>query len=136
MTSREIILANLNHDDPPRPGLTFSGGRANDMLGVGRDGGSYHPKRWVDGCQEFYDQPALAAKLREHKVALRSPTDIQKVLPTGDRDLIVAETARMLETFRGGFIGKNYPDLPGIGVDPEWDQWAYEVMADCKWAKE
>jgi hypothetical protein len=31
------------------------------------------------------------------------------------------------------FIGKNYPDLRGIGVAPEWDKWAYEVMAGCRW---
>ena len=82
-------------------------------------------------CLQFdqpavYDQPALAAKLRRHKVGLYSPCDIQKVLPTGDRALIERETRRLVETFRGGFIAKNYPDLPGIGVKPEWDQWAYE----------
>jgi len=82
-------------------------------------------------CLQFdqpavYDQPALAAKLRRHKVGLYSPCDIQKVLPTGDRALIERETRRLTETFRGGFIAKNYPDLPGIGVKPEWDQWAYE----------
>jgi len=82
-------------------------------------------------CLQFdqpavYDQPALAAKLRRHKVGLYSPCDIQKVLPTGDRALIERETRRLTETFRGGFIAKNYPDLHGIGVKPEWDQWAYE----------
>lgn len=80
-----------------------------------------------------YDMPALAAKLRARRAALWAPTDIQKVLPTGDRSFIVAETRRMLETFRGGLIGKNYPDLPGIGVQPEWDRWAYEEMAACRW---
>jgi uroporphyrinogen decarboxylase len=77
-----------------------------------------------------YDMPALAAKLRARKVALWSPADIQKVLPTGDRDFIAAETRRMMEIFRGGLILKNYPDLPGIGVKPEWDQWAYETMLE------
>jgi uroporphyrinogen decarboxylase len=84
-------------------------------------------------CLQFdqpavYDQPALAAKLRRHKVGLFSPCDIQKVLPTGDRALIERETRRLVETFRGGFIAKNYPDLNGIGVKPEWDQWAYEAF--------
>jgi hypothetical protein len=32
----------------------------------------------------------------------------------------------MVETFHGGLIAKNYPDLHGIGVEPEWDDWAYE----------
>ena len=29
---------------------------------------------------------------------------------------------------RGGFIAKNYSDLKGIGVQPEWDRWAYESV--------
>ena len=82
-------------------------------------------------CLQFdqpavYDQPALAAKLRGHGVGLFSPCDIQKVLPTGDRELIEREARRLVETFRGGFIAKNYPDLHGIGVRPEWDRWAYD----------
>lgn len=82
-------------------------------------------------CLQFdqpgvYDQPALAAKLRQHKVGLYAPCDIQKVLPTGDRSLIERETRRLVETFRHGLIAKNYGDLKGIGVLPEWDQWAYD----------
>lgn len=84
-------------------------------------------------CLQFdqpaaYDLPALAAKLRQHKVGLYSPCDIQKVLPTGDRALIERESRRLAETFRGGFIAKNYPDLNGIGVQPDWDQWAYNAF--------
>ncbi len=84
-------------------------------------------------CLQFdqpavYDQPALAATLRRHGVGLYSPCDIQKVLPTGDRDLIERETTRLVETFRGGFIAKNYGDLHGIGVTPEWDDWAYRTF--------
>ncbi len=84
-------------------------------------------------CLQFdqpavYDLPALAAKLRKHGVGLYSPCDIQKVLPTGDRELIERETRRMVDTFRGGLIAKNYPDLPGIGVKNEWDDWAYEAF--------
>lgn len=84
-------------------------------------------------CLQFdqpavYDQPALAAKLRQHGVGLYSPCDIQQVLPTGDRARIEAATERLVATFRGGFIAKNYPDLKGIGVAPEWDQWAYEAF--------
>jgi hypothetical protein len=78
----------------------------------------------------LYDMPALAAKLRERKAALWSPTDIQKILPTGDRDTIVAGTRRMCEIFDGGLIAKDYPDLHGIGVDRQWDAWAYETFAD------
>lgn len=84
-------------------------------------------------CLQFdqpavYDRPALAEKLRKHGVGLFSPCDIQQVLPTGDRDLIERETAELVETFRGGLIAKNYPDLHGIGVEPEWDMWAYDTF--------
>jgi uroporphyrinogen decarboxylase len=75
-----------------------------------------------------YDMPALAAKLRSLKTGLWAPVDIQKVLPTGDKAFIEAEARRLVETFRGGLILKNYGDLKGIGVKPEWDQWAYEAL--------
>ena len=82
-------------------------------------------------CLQFdqpcaYDLPALARKLGRHRVGLFSPCDIQKVLPTGNREFIERETARLVETFRGGFIAKNYGDLHGIGVKPEWDRWVYD----------
>lgn len=56
MTPKEIILANLEHRDPPRPGVTFTGGRANDMViaEIDRFVG-YTPRRWVEGNMEFYD---------------------------------------------------------------------------------
>jgi len=73
----------------------------------------------------LYDMPALAEKLRARRVALWSPVDIQKVLPTGDRDYIEAQTDYMLDIFRGRLIMKNYGDLEGIGVRQEWDDWAY-----------
>jgi len=84
-------------------------------------------------CLQFdqpaiYDMPALAAKLKRHRVGLHAPCDIQQTLPTGNRALIEAETTRLVETFRGGFIAKNYGDLHGIGVDPQWDAWAYETF--------
>ncbi|MBN1350574.1 hypothetical protein JXJ21_14250 [candidate division KSB1 bacterium] len=84
-------------------------------------------------CLQFdqpaiYDMPALAEKLRKHGVGLFSPCDIQQVLPTGNRQLIERETERLVNTFRGGFIAKNYGDLHGIGVKPEWDQWAYDTF--------
>lgn len=75
-----------------------------------------------------YDMPALAAKLKQHKVALWSPVDIQKVMPTGDRALIEAEAQKMVDLFGGFLIMKNYPDLHGIGVEEEWDDWAYNAI--------
>ena len=84
-------------------------------------------------CLQFdqptlYDMPDLAEKLKKHRVGLFSPCDIQRVLPTGNRTLIESETLRLVETFRGGFIAKEYGDLHGIGVQPEWDQWAYDTF--------
>jgi len=76
----------------------------------------------------LYDMPGLAEKLARHRVMLWSPVDIQKVLPTGDRELIRGEARRLVRLFRGGLTLKNYPDLRGIGVKPEWDQWAYEAI--------
>jgi hypothetical protein len=52
------------------------------------------------------------------------------VLPTGDRELIRSETKRLVDNFRGGFIAKNYGDLHGIGVEPEWDKWAYDAFVE------
>lgn len=75
-----------------------------------------------------YDMPALAEKLRRHKVALWSPVDIQQVLPTGDRNYIEAEAEKMVRLFNGFLILKDYPDLHGIGVQPEWDMWAYNAI--------
>jgi uroporphyrinogen decarboxylase len=76
----------------------------------------------------LYDMPRLAQLLRERKAALWSPVDIQQILPTGDRAKIEAGANEMYEVFEGGLICKNYPDLPGIGVEPEWDMWAYNAI--------
>jgi uroporphyrinogen decarboxylase len=78
----------------------------------------------------LYDMPRLAALLRERKAALWSPVDIQKILPTGDRALIEAGAREMYEIFEGGLICKNYPDLRGIGVEEEWDMWAYRAICE------
>lgn len=76
----------------------------------------------------LYDMPKLAALLRERKAALWSPVDIQKILPTGDRALIEGFARQLLDLFQGGLICKNYPDLAGINVAPEWDEWAYQIF--------
>jgi len=84
-----------------------------------------------------FDQPGLyglerlAGKLKEIGACLWSPVDIQKVMPTGDRKLIEESADRMVALFfkqNKRFIAKNYPDLKGIGVKEEWDQWAYETF--------
>lgn len=76
----------------------------------------------------LYDMKKLAALMKERKAALWSPVDIQKVLPTGDRALIEAFAQEMIDTFEGHLICKNYPDLHGIGVEEEWDEWAYQAI--------
>ncbi len=88
-----------------------------------------------------FDQPGLyglerlAENLQRNKVCLFAPVDIQKVMPTGNRELIVSEAKKMVKLFggtRGGLMVKNYGDLPGIGVKPEWDQWAYDTFVEMK----
>jgi uroporphyrinogen decarboxylase len=76
----------------------------------------------------LYDMPRLAALFKERKAALWSPVDIQQILPTGDRAKIEAGARRMIDIFEGGLICKNYGDLAGIGVKPEWDMWAYDAI--------
>ena len=76
----------------------------------------------------LYDMPDLSALMKERKKALWSPVDIQKILPTGDRAIIEAGAGEMYRQFEGHLIVKNYPDLIGIGVEPEWDDWAYQAL--------
>ncbi|MCR5262788.1 MAG: hypothetical protein K6D94_02865, partial [Clostridiales bacterium] len=60
-----------------------------------------------------------------------SPVDIQKVLPTGDRDFIERRAKEMCDLFGaagGGWIAKDYPSYQDIGVRPEWAGWAREVI--------
>jgi uroporphyrinogen decarboxylase len=78
----------------------------------------------------LYDMPRLAALLRQRTAALWSPVDIQQILPTGERAVIEAGANHMVDEFEGCLICKNYPDLPGIGVQEEWDAWAYNAL--CK----
>ena len=81
----------------------------------------------------IYDMPKLAAKFRQRKASLWSPVDIQKILPTGDKAYIESQAEYMCKLFDGFLICKNYGDLKGIGVQPEWDEWAYKAI--CKYAK-
>jgi hypothetical protein len=81
----------------------------------------------------IYGLERLAGKLRELQVCLYSPVDIQRVLPTGERARIESYAVEMIDRFArdgGGLIAKNYGDLHGIGVEPEWDMWAYQAFVD------
>jgi uroporphyrinogen decarboxylase len=77
-----------------------------------------------------YDYADLSGLFRSRKVALWSPIDIQRVLPTGNRDYIRSEAIRMCRAFEGCLIVKSYPDLPGIGVDERWDRWGYAAVLE------
>lgn len=55
MNSKEIILANINHENPPRPGLDFDRGRISDFLFADLKPHNYQQKRWVEGNREYYD---------------------------------------------------------------------------------
>ena len=81
---------------------------------------------------ELYGLPRLAERLERLRICLWAPVDIQRTMPTGDRRLIEGSARTMIELFgrpSGGLIAKNYGDLPGIGVEESWDDWAYDVFA-------
>ncbi len=83
-----------------------------------------------------FDQPdayptEVLAKEFAHRAVFYSPVDIQKVLPTGDRELIEKRAAEMCELFRaagGGWIAKDYPSYSDIGIELEWAGWAQAVI--------
>ena len=55
MNSREIVLANINHQNPPRCGLDFDRGRISDFLFADLKPHKYKQKRWVEGAIEYYE---------------------------------------------------------------------------------
>ena len=85
-----------------------------------------------------FDQPdaypsEVLAKEFAPRVVFHSPVDIQKVLPTGDREFIETRTKTMCDLFReagGGWIAKDYPTYHDIGVDVEWAKWARDVITE------
>jgi uroporphyrinogen decarboxylase len=79
---------------------------------------------------DVYDFKWLKAMLDKYNAALWSPIDIQKVLPTGDKELIRDAVDRMMNTFGGGLVFGQYGDLPGIGVKDEWNNWGYERILE------
>ena len=61
---------------------------------------------------DVYDYKWLKAMLDKYNAALWSPIDIQKILPTGNKELICAAIDRMFKTFGGGLIFGQYGDIP------------------------
>ena len=96
----------------------------------------------IDAFQ--FDQPELSgSKLWAERygkvIALYSPVDIQKVMPTGDRAYIEQTALEMAEAFKacgGSLIAKDYgglSSLADINVEPEWAQWATDVIVANSW---
>lgn len=76
----------------------------------------------------LYDTKKLSEFFKAHNVVLWSPVDIQRVMPTGNRELIENSAREMVQAYKGRLICKNYSDLAGIGVKEEWDDWAYDAI--------
>lgn len=79
-----------------------------------------------------FDQPELHGidNLAQYhgQATFWCPVDIQKILPTGDEELIRSRAREMVDKLGrgGGFIAKDYGDNTSIGVDPLWQHWGYE----------
>ncbi len=79
---------------------------------------------------DAYPSEVLAEEFGSRAV-FHSPVDIQKVLPTGNRDIIEKRAKEMCDIFRsagGCWIAKDYPTYHDIGVDTEWAGWARDVI--------
>ncbi len=79
---------------------------------------------------DAYPTEVLASEFADRAV-FYSPVDIQKVLPTGDREFIERRAKEMCEIFRkagGGWIAKDYPSYADIGIDTQWAHWAQDVI--------
>lgn len=84
-----------------------------------------------------FDQPSLmgmdrlSEKFTKHKKVLFSSCDIQKVLPTGDKDLIQAHARDLIKKFSshgGGYLAKDYGDYATIQVSKQSIDWMHEVF--------
>lgn len=67
------------------------------------------------------------------RTTIWSPVDIQKILPTGNKELIRASAKEMIDKLGaqgGGFIAGAYGDVRSLAVEPEWQQWACEAFVD------
>lgn len=88
-----------------------------------------------------FDQPEISgtdlwAGKYGKKAAFYCPVDIQKILPTGNRELIEKTALHMAEAFKaagGSLIAKDY-GIPSsyndIDVKREWADWARDIMIE------
>lgn len=84
-----------------------------------------------------FDQPdvypsEVLAKEFGSKVAFYCPVDIQKIMPTGEREIIERRAREMCEIFRdncgGAMIFKDYPTWNDLNVNREWADWAMNTI--------
>jgi len=94
-----------------------------DMLDAGID------------CFQFDQIEAVGSSFWAEKYGRRaafySPVDIQKIMPTGNRELIEETALHMAEVFKqagGSLIAKDYSNWPDINVEREWADWAMNVI--------
>lgn len=80
---------------------------------------------------DAYPSEVLSAEFGKN-VAFNSPVDIQKVLPTGDLELIARRSKEMCDIFgeNKAWIAKDYPSYGDIGVDPAWAKLAENVIVE------
>lgn len=84
------------------------------------------------------DQPELMGLERlgrdfGGRITFWSPVDIQKTMPTGNKEMIQKEAKKMIDILgrhQGGFIAKDYPTWEDIDIKPEWAKWARQVFVD------
>ena len=83
-----------------------------------------------------FDQPELHGSkyLADNfgkKATFYSPVDAQKIMPTGDRKIIEEGAKNMVDAFKavgGGLIAMDYGNWQDLNVEPEWQQWARDVI--------
>lgn len=84
-----------------------------------------------------FDQPELSgsevlSKEFGGRIAFHCPVDIQKIMSTGDRNLIEQGALHMVEAFKrncgGGLIAKDYPTWQDINIEQEWADWARKII--------
>jgi hypothetical protein len=83
-----------------------------------------------------FDQPELSGSAVwagefGDKAAFYCPVDIQKIMSTGNRQIIEEGAFNMVARFKehgGSLIAKDYPTWEDLNVPPEWQQWARDVI--------
>ena len=83
-----------------------------------------------------FDQPELhgsefLARTYGDKIAFYCPVDIQAIMPTGDREIIEKGAKNMVDAFKrcgGSLVAKDYNTWSDINVEPEWQQWARDII--------